>query len=154
MKKNIFQHVISRILSISIKKIVFVTPLFISVTSYFSLHSARSGQYNKQCFNVCISVLQGHKRYSLGIYGFLLPVSIFKLWEPVLYLVMHTLSNSKISLYLGVDKSWFTWRYEPNFESLSNAASDLILSTYFLLSSSLRIWSQTTKFSNRCCRSL
>ena len=58
---------------------------------------ARRGQVSRQCSSVCISVLHRHILSSLGIgVGLtILPVSINKLWLPVLYLVLEIRSISK-----------------------------------------------------------
>ena len=58
----------------------------VSVICNVSRESVSNGQYNKECFNVSIPVLHLDNRSSLSICGGLLPISIFKLCEPVRYL--------------------------------------------------------------------
>ena len=66
-------------------------------------------------------MLQVHTRSSRGMVGLhILPVSIRRLCEPVLYRVIMTLSNSRIfGTCDGVTSCGFAKRYVPNRDSLS-----------------------------------
>ena len=83
--------------------------------------SCRSGHANKQCASDCTPVLQVHTRCSRGIVGLhILPVSIRRLCEPVLYRVIIILSNSRVfATSDGATSCGFTSRYIPNRDSLS-----------------------------------
>ena len=137
--------------SISIKNSKFATPFSTFVISYFSRIVTKSGQTSKQCFNVCIPLLHLQSRSSRSIRGGRLPISIFRLCEPVRYLVVQIRWNSNVSVYAGFFKVGLTCRYEPNLESSSSAACAWIFPSKRLLKMFSSVFWHDPGFIYSCC---
>ena len=70
-----------------------------------------------QCSSVCTACSHIHSLSSRGVFGMRMrPVSILRLWLPVLYLVVNILSNSNLLWQFGVTSWGLTCRYAASFE--------------------------------------